>query len=401
MNVALEGVVVLDLTRQFWGCLASAMLGDFGARVIRLEKPDGSDRVFPDNGDVPSRGSWNYRFDLANRNKLSLALDLDLERGLDLARRLVAEVDVLVTDMPATVLTGYGLDYGSASAIRPDIVYVGGSGFGPRGPDRDLPAIDELAAARTGMMPILPQPDEPPVYPGHGQIYTTVMMAFGAVTALYHRRESGEGQEINASLLAGNMYGASLDLQAYLAIRGDRFLQPVSRLDAGNPMSGTQYPTEDGMWVTLTMPDTDRWWPALAEIVGLDADDSRFDSHDKRCGENRLELMRLLDQAFRRNSAAHWRDTFNRRQMSADVIEDYGYPAEDASARRNRYLLELDDASLGPLTMLGFPIFMTDTPARMDRNAPRLGQHSAELLQSMLGLSADTIAGLVDEGVLA
>ena len=128
------------------------------------------------------------------------------------------------------------------------------------------------------------------------------------------------------------MYGASLDLQASLAIGGERFLQPVSRLDAGNPMSGTLYPTKDGLWVTLTMPDTDRWWPALAEITGLDPADPRFDSHERRCGEGRLELMRVLEEAFARHPADHWRQAFLDRQLSADIIEDYTYPANDEDA---------------------------------------------------------------------
>ncbi len=156
---------------------------------------------------------------------------------------------------------------------NPGLIYARGSGFGPEGPDRDLPALDELAAARTGMMPILPQPGQPPVYPGHGQMYTAVMLAFGVLTALHHRRQTGEGQQVDTSLLAGNMYGASLDLQAFLAIGGERFLQPISRLDAGNPMSGTMYMSADGLWVTLTMPDTDRWWPAFAPLVDLDVAD--------------------------------------------------------------------------------------------------------------------------------
>jgi crotonobetainyl-CoA:carnitine CoA-transferase CaiB-like acyl-CoA transferase len=205
---------------------------------------------------------------------------------------------------------------------------------------------------------------------------------------------------VDASLLAGNMYGASLDLQAYLAIRGERMLQPVSRLDAGNPMSGVLYPTADGLWVALTMPDTDRWWPMLAEVTGLDENDDRFNSHDKRCGDNRLELLRELDDAFKKQTASYWRDEFTRRQMSAVVIEGYEYPYADDAARDNRYILDLHDSSLGETRMLGFPIFMTDTPARLRSTAPRNGQHSAEIVRDVLGYDEARIVAMQREGVL-
>jgi formyl-CoA transferase len=397
---ALGDVLALDLTETFWSGIAAAMLGDFGADVVKIESLDPAKRCFPDVDETHEPGSWNFRFDLANRNKRSVAVDLESEKGRGIAHALVAKADLLITDRPSTWLEEHALDHESCRKQRSDILYIRGSGFGPAGLDAELPALDELAAARTGMMPILVQPGEPPVYPGHGQMYTSVMLAFGAVSALYHRRQSGEGQRVDASLLAGNMYGASLDLQAFLAIGGERFLKPTSRLDAGNPMSGTNYPTSDGVWVTLTMPETDRWWPQLAEITGLRADDPRFATHDLRCGEHRLVLMELLDLAFRKHPASHWRNIFNERQMSADIIDTYDYPRHDEMARDNRYILDLEDASLGRTSMLGFPIFMSETPATLTRTAPRLGQHTAEVLNDVLGYSPARLGELAAAKVI-
>jgi crotonobetainyl-CoA:carnitine CoA-transferase CaiB-like acyl-CoA transferase len=399
-NAALGDVLVLDLTETFWGGIAAAMLGDFGADIVKIECLDPQKRRFPDVEERHEPGSWNFRFDLANRNKRSVAVDLESEQGRNVVHALVARADLVITDRPDSWLDAHHLDLEHCRKQRSDIIYIRGSGFGPGGLDAELPALDELAAARTGMMPILVQPDQPPVYPGHGQMYTSVMLAFGAVSALYHRSQSGEGQRVDASLLAGNMYGASLDLQAFLAIGGERFLKPTSRLDAGNPMSGTNYPTSDGMWVTLTMPETDRWWPQLAEITGLHADDPRFASHDLRCGENRLVLMELLDLAFRKHTAAHWREIFNARQMSADIIDTYDFPLHDEMARDNRYILDLEDASLGRTSMLGFPIFMSDTPASLTRTAPRLGQHTSEVLNGVLGYSPARIGELAAAKVI-
>ena len=401
MSGALEDVLVLDLTTEFWSGLASAMLGDFGARVIRVEDRAEGDVVDPNrDGQHPPTG-WNYLADLAHRNKRGIAVDLSQPGGREILVALAARADVFLTDRPVAQLAELGCDYAALSAAKPDLVYARGSGFGPRGPDRDLPALDELAAARTGMMPILPQPEQPPVYPGSGQMYTTVMLALGILIALHHRAETGEGQQVDASLFAGNMYGASLDLQAYLAMGGERFLHPVSRLDAGNPMSGTVYPSQDGRWVTLTMPDTDRWWPAFAEVVGLDVADPRFDDHEKRCGESRLEMMRVLEEAFRKHPGAHWRKCFDEKQLSADVIEAYDYPAADEQAYRNDYIMELQHPSLGPLKSLGFPIYMSEGTARLDRLAPCRGQHTAEILHELLGYADDRIHELQGQGVVA
>jgi crotonobetainyl-CoA:carnitine CoA-transferase CaiB-like acyl-CoA transferase len=393
MSKALEDISVLDLTTAHWSSLGTALLADFGARVIRIED-------IPEPAPEEHTGGWDCHAELSQRNKLSLALDLDQDAGRAIVRELIAKIDVVVTDWPRARIEQHGFDYASLSAVRPDIVYAHASGFGPKGPDRDLPALDELAAARTGMMPILPQPGQPPVYAGSGQMYTTVMLALGITMALHHRQATGEGQEVDVSLFAGNIYGASLDVQAFLAMGGERFLHPVARMDAGNPMSGILYPSQDGRWVCLTMPDTDRWWPGFASMVGLEQNDPRFDSHEKRCGENRLELIRVLDAAFRQQPAAHWKHELTTRQLSADVIEEFDYPANDPQAFRNNYILDLDRPGVGRVKTLGFPIFMSDTPARLNRTAPCLGQHSADILHELLGYSEERIGELMANGII-
>ncbi|MEI2790225.1 MAG: CoA transferase [Steroidobacteraceae bacterium] len=274
--------------------------------------------------------------------------------------------------------------------------------FGPVGPDQDLPAIDELAAARTGAMPMLPQPGQPPVYTGAGAMHATGQLAFGVVTALLHRVKSGEGQQVDVSLFGANMYGSALDLQAFLAIgHGDRLLNPISRLDVSNPMSGSVYMSADGRWVTLTMPDTDRWWPAFSGIVGIASDDARFDTHDKRTAVNRLALIGELEERFGAQSADHWRRMFQEKQLSADIIEQFDYPANDPGAHANRYIVELDHPSFGKVRTLGFPIWVSDSPARLERLAPCVGQHTDQVLHELLGYSRESIHALADAGVLA
>jgi crotonobetainyl-CoA:carnitine CoA-transferase CaiB-like acyl-CoA transferase len=398
MTTALGGTVIVDATTSFWASLGVALLADFGARTVRLELlPESRERRLPTaGGDAP----WDYEFALANRNKQSLALDTAKPEGRRVFEDLIRHADVFVTDRPRGELAERGWGYDTLSALKPDIIYTRASGCGPQGPDADAPALDELAAARTGMMPILPQPGQPPIYTGGGQMYTAAMLALGTALALRHRKRTGEGQEVDVSLFAGNMYGGSLDIQAYLAILGERFLQPISRLDAGNPMSGPMYPTSDGRWVTLTMPDTDRYWPVFAEVVGIDAADSRFDSHEKRCEANRLELMQLLEKAFAREPAAHWKRAIVERGLNGDVIEDYSYPANDPQAALNSYVIEVDQAGVGAVKMLGFPLFMSETPAEMRSPAPTLGEHSIEVLREVLSYGDERTEALQREGVL-
>ncbi len=388
MATALDELVVVDLSTEFFTGVAAALLADFGARVIRVENT-GVPAPLPNRDGMRPAEKLDAHAELANRNKQSVALDLETEDGLAVLKKLVAKCDVLITDLPFEEQDAKGLDYDSLCALRSDIILARGSGFGPNGPDRDLPAIDELAASRVGLMSTLGEPGQPPVYSGTGQMHTAVMLAFGALMALVHREKSGEGQVVDTSLFAGNMYAASLDLQAYLAVRADRILEPVSRLDMGNPMSGPSYPCSDGRWVTLAMPDTDRWWPVFSEIMGLDIDDPRFDTHDKRCGDNRLEMMQLLDELFVKQPGSHWEAKFAEKKMSADLIETYDYPANCDQASVNRYVLDLDHPSHGKFQSLGFPIMMSDNPARLRSMAPCRGQHTEEVLEDFLGLESD------------
>lgn len=393
MSRPLDDVVVFDLTRLFCTSLTAAFLADFGARVIRLDLSPLAAR----HGE-----GWNHEADLIHRNKESIGLDPATEQGRALLHALLAKADALITDWSVAELAALGIDYAGACVLRPDMVFGRLSGFGPVGPDCDLPPIDELAAARTGMMPILPQPGQPPVYTGAGAMHASTMLAFGVVMALLHRAASGEGQAVDVSLFGANMYGAALDIQAFLAIgKGDRLLNPISRLDVSNPMSGSLYCSADGRWLTLTMPDTDRWWPAFSELVGIDAKDPRFDTHDKRTETHRLELIHALEAAFARQPGSHWRRMFTEKQLSADLIERFDYPASDPQALTNRYVVELDHPSFGRLKSLGFPIYMSEGTARLDRLAPCTGQHGGPVLRDLLGYSEDAIQACRNAGVLA
>jgi len=387
MSGALEGVVVVDLTTEYWASLASAMLADFGARVIRVEDLSVAPRNPDRDGQHPPE-TFDSEAELIHRNKESVALALAEKAGSDLLGQLVARADVLLTDASAPRLEAWGLAEEALLAERPDLVYAVGSLSGPLGPETDLPPLDELAAARSGVMHSLPEPGQPPVNASAGQMYTSVMLALGIVTALHHRNETGRGQRVDASLLAGHMYASTLTLDAYMAMREDSLGEPRARFEAANPMSGISYPSQDGRWVTLTMPDTDRWWPAFSKIVGLAENDERFDTHDKRCGESRLAMMHALEAIFVTRPAAEWRACFDAENLSADIIERYDYPALDENARRNRYVMEIEHPDHGTFKSLGFPIHMSETPAALHRLAPKPGENTDSVLEELSEMDA-------------
>lgn len=399
MARALENVVVIDLCSEMWSSLAGALLGDFGADVIRVEDLSRAPRN-PDRDGRHPQERIDAEAELIHRNKRSVGLDLHDPAGRIAFEKLLCRADVFLTDLPFSLAEEEGWAYEQVAVLNPDIVYGRGSGFGPRGPDRDLPAFDELAAGRTGVMPSLGQPGQPPVYAGHGQMYSAVMLAFGVMTALRYRDKWGEGQVVDASLFAGNLYAASLTIDAYLASLDDRLSDPVSRLDSANPMSGANlaYPTSDGRWVILTMPDSDRWWPRFSAVMGLDENDPRFATHDLRCGTSRLEMMALLEELFSRRPASYWRSQFAENHLSADIVEKYDYPASDDQAVANRYILNLDHPSWGRFQSLGFPIHMSETPAHLSRMASCTGQHTGEVLAELLGCSPDEIELLESQG---
>lgn len=400
MTKALENVVVVDLTSEMWAALAAALLGDFGADVIRVEDLSRPARNPDRDGQHPPE-TIDAEAELINRNKRSLGLDTHQPAGREALEGLLRRTDIFLTDLPFAVLEDERWTYEDVVGLKSDIVYGRGSGFGPRGPDRDTPALDELAAARTGVMPCLGQPGQPPVYAGCGQMYTAVMLAFGVMTALRDRDRTGEGQVVDVSLFGGNLYAASLTIDAYLATRDDRLSEPVSRLDSANPISGASlaYPTSDGLWVTLTMPDTDRWWPGFSAMMGIDVDDPRFATHDLRCGEGRRELIGLLESLFPRHPAGYWRTKFDEYQLSADIIEKHDYPPTDEQALTNRYIVDLDRPGYGRFQSIGFPIYMSETPAEPDRMAPHVGEQSGEILESLLGYSPTAIEALELEGI--
>ncbi|MDP3768549.1 MAG: CoA transferase, partial [Dehalococcoidia bacterium] len=241
MANALDGIRVIDLTVWFQGPVAAQHLADFGAEVVHVERPQGGDlgRGVRTIKAVPV-GDWNQYFLVINRNKKSMAVNLNNPAGREIIRRLVQESDVFLSNLTDDNLTKWGLTYDELKELNPRLVYAIASGYGPYA-EIAKPSFDMTVQALTGLMTRLGEPGQPPVYigMGSGDAIGGLMAALGVLLALYQREHTGKGQLINASLYGAQLFLAAPTLQAYLATRSELYSRQQSRKCAPNPLWNT------------------------------------------------------------------------------------------------------------------------------------------------------------------
>jgi crotonobetainyl-CoA:carnitine CoA-transferase CaiB-like acyl-CoA transferase len=402
VTLPLEGIRVIDLTVWFQGPVAGQHLADFGAEVIHVERPQGGDlgRGVRTIKAVPV-GDWNQYFLVINRNKKSLALDLNKQAGRDVMSRLIENADVFLTNVGEDNLAKWDLTYERASAINPRLVYAIASGYGQYG-TVTKPSFDMTVQALTGIMSRLGEPGQPPIYlgMGSGDAIGGLMTALGVLLALQVRRRTGRGQLVNGSLYGAQLFLAAPTLQAYLATGEESYAQQQSRRCARNPLWNT-YPARDG-WVFLCVENTDERWLALCE--SLDdvelASDVRFDSGEKRT-RNATELIDLLDARIARRDAREWVERWRSHGIAAERIGNLADLANDRQAWDNRYFVETYCEEVQrDVLVRGLPLTMSKTPGSVRSLGPELGQHTEEILVETLGYSWEDIGRLKDEGAI-
>ncbi len=395
MASALEGVRVLDLTIWQQGTYASALLADMGADVIKIEAPNS-----PDPGRrflFRRRVGLSPYFESHNRGKRSLALDLKHPRGKEAFLRMVPHADVVLNNLRVGVMERLGLDYGTVSAANPGIIYAHASAYGPEGPDAELGSFDLLAQARGGIMSVNGEPDDPPLpipVPQADQV-GAIMGAYGIVVALFHRERSGEGQEMNVSLLGTQLALQSFNITAYLWSGHLPLRQPRG---AFGP-TWTSYRCADDKYVALGMLEQ-RWWPDFCQAVeepGL-LEDPRYETAVERA-RNGPELIGYLDGVFARRPAREWVRRLREFGLLVDLVQDYEDISSDAQVAANGYIEEVERPGGEPIRMVGLPVRLSKTPCRIRGLAPRLGEHSREVLRDC-GFGEREVGELVAEGVV-
>lgn len=402
MAAALDGIRVIDLTIWFQGPVSSQFLADFGAEVIKVERPQGGDqaRGVRSIKAVPV-GDWNQYFLVINRNKKSLAVDLKKPAGRDIMYRLVEKSDVFLSNMSPELLAGWDLGYEKLREVNPRLIYALNTGYGYLG-QVNRPSFDMTVQALTGLMMRLGEPGEPPIYlgMGSGDAYGGLMSALGIVLALHHRNRTGRGQMLDASLYGAQLFLTAPTLQAYLATGSQEFSRQRSRKDPKNPLWNL-YPTRS-RWVFLCAPNDDASWKKLCATLddsGLPSDE-RFATVEARHA-NAGALVERLDEILGRRSAEEWSERWRAAGLAASPVGNLKDLSEDPQAWANDYLLETYcEEAQRQVKIRGLPVGLGKTPGEVRSLGPVLGQDTELLLADTLGYSWDEIGELKAQGVI-
>ena len=395
MASALDGIRILDLTLWQQGPYASAMLADLGADVIKIEAPGSPDpgRRFLFHPEL----ELSIYFQAHNRGKRSLALDLKKPQGKDVFFRLAERSDVFLNNLRLGALKRLGLTYEALKAVNPRIICAHASAWGSQGPDADLGSFDMLAQARAGIMSINGEPDDPPLpvpVPIADQV-GAMIAAYGIMAALFHRERTGEGQELEVSLLGTQLALQCFNVATYNLTRRLPRRRPRGRFA---PLWNV-YRGADGKYVALAMPE-ERWWPGTCRALGQPEleQDARFDTAAKR-HQNAQDLVDHLDSVIAQRPAGEWVQRFQAEGLMAGPVQDYEDLARDPQIAANAYLEDMEWPGHSPIRMPGSGVLLSRTPSRIRGMAPALGAHTREVLLEN-GFSREEIHRLEAEGVV-
>lgn len=401
MGTVLDGIRVLDWTVFQQGPVASMLLGDMGADVIKIEERLAGD---PARGMMRVAGSMvggkeaarNPYFEAGNRNKRSLSVDLDKPEGREIIYRLVQKSDVFIQNFRMGVAERTGMDYETLRKHNPRLIYAHATGWGPKGPDKGDPSADYTGLARSGLMGIAGEPgmDPVPVQGGIADQAGAVMTALGVLAALLVREKTGVGQKVDSSLLGAMTFleGHTMVFCTMANMCGIR----IARKTAGNPL-WNHYKCGDGRWIALSHLSPDKFWPIVCRAMGLETleKDSRFDSMDNRT-KNCAELISILDNTFATKPREEWTRIFKASGLIFAPINSILEVTQDPQVVANDYLTDFDHPVLGRIRTVGFPVALSETPFSIRREAPEFGQHTEEILIDVAGYTWDDIARFQD-----
>ena len=388
-GLPLSGLTVIDCTIWQQGTYASAMLADFGANVIKIEGPDSPD---------PGRGVSDAYFQSHNRNKRGIVVDLKNPEGRETVLKLVEKADVFVQNMRQGVMAKLGLAYEDLKARNPLIIYASASGYGSKGPHAKWPAMDILGQARGGTMMTQGPPNLAPIFSfgGMADQVGAISLSYGILLALINRARTGEGQQLDASLLGGQVMLQSFNITGTL-FTGQ--VPPRRAREEAAPMWNV-YRCRDGGYVALSMSLIGRWWKPFCEAIDrIDLrDDPRFcqlpDHYD-----HRAELITMLDELFAQKDQWEWVEFLCNRGLPCAPVQDYEQIGRDPQVIANDYIVEYDHPSGERRRIVGPAVQLERTPGEIRMPAPEFGQHTEEVLLEF-GFGWDEIEQLQTSGAI-
>ena len=387
---ALAGIKVLDLSRILAGPSAAQLLGDLGADVVKVEKPgEGDDTrkwgppyVRDTSGEETQESAYYL---CANRNKRSIAIDIGSESGQDVAHRLIAQADVLIENYKVGGLAKYGLAYAQIKDRYPRLIYCSVTGFGQTGPYATRPGYDFLIQGMGGIMSLTGVPDGEPMKVGVGiaDVMTGMYAVVGILAALQHRHNTGEGQQIDISLLDTQTSWLVNAATNYLADK-----QLPARLGNGHPniVPYQVFSTADGPMILAV--GNDAQFRRFCQVAGIEqvAADGRYATNSMRI-RHRVALCERLEQALRTRSRAAWLRELEAVGVPCGPVNNLEEVFADphVKARGAELRMPCEWAMNGEIGLLANPLKMSATPPSYRRVPPRLDEHAGEVLSDWLG----------------
>jgi len=388
----LDSIRVIEMTEALAGPYCAMLLGDFGADVIKVERPGIGDQSR--GWGPPFVGSESAYYLATNRNKQSIALNYDIPRGADALRKLLATADIFITNQPSLAsLKKRGIDYESLSAKHPRLIYCSITGYGFTGPKAGRPGYDILAQAESGVMSFTGEPGGGPMrYPiAIADMTCGMYSTMGILAALFGREKTGRGQFLDMALFDSQL--------AWLANVGSSYLNAgVSPTRWGNAHPNIVpyevYRGSDDRYFVVGI-GTEALWKRFVQALEIQDDigrDERFQTNAVRI-KNREILVPLLQNLFRRSPARTWLEKFAEADIPASPINTVPEALNDEQTRARGLIVQIEHPAMGAAKSIANPIRFSNTPVSYRLPPPLLGEHTGEILQS-LGYTAEEIRSM-------
>ncbi|NYT62475.1 CoA transferase [Alcaligenaceae bacterium] len=393
-NGPLAGLRIVDLSSVLLGPFCTLILGDMGADVVKVETLSGDST----RSIGPARhAGMSAVFLSVNRNKRSIALDLKHPDGRAALLDLLRDADVFITNVRRKPLGRLGLSYEEVAAVNKEIIYCNAVGYAEGGPLQDEPAYDDIVQANSGIAALQAY------FSGAPQYVATVMADKGAgmmaalaiMAAVRHREQTGKGQKVEVP-----MYESMVWFTMTEHLYGHTFVPPQGATVYPRPVSKFRRPyrTQDGYLAVV--PYNDKQWLRFFKLIGQEelAADPRFISIDQRT-LNIDALYGLLEDAIAQGTTAHWVQALGEIDIPAYPVRHPDELMQEPQLVATGFFRELEHPSEGPIVMMDSPMKLSDSPIGVRRHAPRLGEHSRELLTE-IGYSKDKIVALATSGAI-
>ncbi len=396
----LSGLRVIDCGTYIAGPAAATILSDFGAEVIKIERPPFGDpyRTLSFAPNMPA-SEINYCWIQDARNKQSLALNLNEETGREALRRLIKTADIFISNYTPDLIEKFELSYGTLSELNKNLIYAHLTGYGEEGEDVNKPGYDTTAYwARSGLTGLIHdlnvQTGSMPCGTGD---HPVSLALFGSIMlALYQRQMTGRGAKVSTSLMATGAWSNSCQVQA--ALVGAEFPVRRTRFTALNPLIN-QYQTRDGQRFIFCCLDTERDWGRICRALGMEelSDDPRYASVAGR-SENNSQVISILDAALFTKDMSEWEPLFKAENLTWGLIPNMHQVAADPQMKANGVFVEFEHPELGKISTVNSPINVYGVVKEIPKAAPSMGEHSREILRQLNFDEAD-IEEMIQNGV--